>query len=271
MKNGFKPKNKIKSKDLQRSPRILGLGLIKLDFYLNLTDEIIKKYKIDLNSINSPKDLAFIAEDTFLLDLIQISSSDTLSNILLFLNKANTSKSFVELITLSPLRFHPDEEHMKKIFTHVTEHNYLFSNEISVTNVANKLSFAIKNGKKLLRYFELNTDYDPFSDELSDEIKKETDEKMENLYKNNNEIKEVDEINEYKAKSFEKEDMGKSDMMNDINNENNFEKSKNIENEDEGSMLNYLIILKKILFINLIFLKKLFFYLKFLFIFRCQF
>lgn len=171
-------KAKNKSKEPQRSPRILGLGLIKLDFYLNLTDDMIKKFKIDFSQINSPKDLAFIAEDPELLDLIQISSSDALSNILLYINKASVAKSFVELITLSPFRVHPDEEHMKKIFTHVTEHNYLFSNEMIVTSLPNKISFAFKNGKKLLKYFDIITDYDPYTDVLSDS--------NNNKYNNNN-------------------------------------------------------------------------------------
>jgi len=176
---GSKSKSKAKTKEPQRSPRIIGLGLIKLDFYLNLTDDLIKQYNLDFSKINSPKDLAFIADDPSLLDRIQISSSDTLSNILLYLNKANIQKSFVELITLSPLKIHPEEEHMKKIFTHVTEHNYLFSNEMSVVKIPNKISFAFKNGKKLLKYFDIETDYDPYTEDLLiADIKKSTEGKF---------------------------------------------------------------------------------------------
>jgi len=195
-----KSKSKAKKKEPQKSPKILGIGLIKLDFYLNLTDEQIQKYSIDFTKIHSPKDLAFIAEDSSLLDLIQISSSDTLSNILLYLNKASTQKSFVELITLSPIKTHPQEEHMKKIFAHVTEHNYVFSNEMSVTSVPNKISFAFKNGKKLIKYFDIETNYDPYGDDGLEEIDKSHDENLNNFYdrinanidKNKNEIKEIE-------------------------------------------------------------------------------
>ena len=202
---GSKSKTKSKQKEPQKSPRILGLGLMKLDFYLNLTDEQIQKYNIDFTKIHSPKDLAFMAEDPSLLDLIQISSSDTLSNILLYLNKASIQKSFVELITLSSIKTHPEEEHMKNIFTHVTEHNYLFSNEMSVTTVPNKISFAFKNGKKLLKYFDIETDYDPYAeDNLIEDDNKNSDEKLNNLYdrinasidKNKNEIKEIEDYND---------------------------------------------------------------------------
>lgn len=198
-------KKKQQKEQPQRSPRILGLGLIKLDFYINLTDDLIKKYKLDFSKINSPKDLAFIADDPELLDLIQISSSDTLSNILLYINKASINKSFVELITLSSLRIHPDEEHMKKIFTHVTEHNYLFSNEMSCTTVPNKISFAFKNGKKLLKYFDINTEYDPYLDELNNDMstrKYLLDDKS--LKVTDNHIKEVNEANEISKRKTEK-------------------------------------------------------------------
>ncbi len=207
MHYGSKYKTKPKPKEPQRSPRILGIGLIKLDFYMNLTDEQIKQYNIDFSKINSPKDLAFIAEDHSLLDLIQISSSDTLSNILLYINKASIQKSFVELITLSSFKVHPEEEHMKKIFVHVTEHNYLFSNEMSITSNPNKISFAIKNGKKLLKYFDIVTDYDPYMDDVLAETRNKVDDDkaaFKNLYnsidatisKNKNEIKEKENFYE---------------------------------------------------------------------------
>lgn len=203
---------KRKKKEPQRSPKILGLGLIKLDFYLNLTDEQIHKHNIDFNKIHSPKDLAFLADDPTLLDLIQISSSDTLSNILLFINKASFQKSFVELITLSAIKTHPEEEHMKKIFNHITEHNYLFSNEMSVTNVPNKISFAFKNGKKLLKYFDIETNYDPNDNEIfnEDDIDQHN-EKLNNLY---NRIKASIDKNENEFKNFE-------NMKDTINDEKN--------------------------------------------------
>lgn len=240
MNYGSKSKSQAKPKEPQKSPRILGIGLIKLDFYMNFTDDLIKKFNIDFSKINSPKDLAFIAEDPVLLDMIQISSSDTLSNILLYLNKANVQKSFVELITLSPLRIHPEEEHMKKIFTHVTEHNYLFSNEMSVTGVPNKISFAFKNGKKLLKYFDIITDYDSYTDDILNEDKKQSDEKLNNLYerinasinKNLNEIKEVEDYKKNienkieNIKNYEDDDiLVRDEIYNDMS--HNLESSRN--------------------------------------------
>ena len=105
----------------RKTPRVIGLGLLKLDFYINLTDDLIKTYDIDFQKLNSPKDLKFFCDYPILLNNIQISTTDNLTNILLYLNKANAHKSFVELITLNSLRFKPEEEFMRKIFAHVTE------------------------------------------------------------------------------------------------------------------------------------------------------
>lgn len=185
MKNIRKKNESHASNSEKRTPRILGLGLLKLDFYINLTDELIRSYDIDFNKITSPKDLKFFCDFPLLLNNIQISTTDSLTNILLYLNKANNHKSFVELITLSSLRFKPEEEFMRKIFAHVTETNYLFTNEMNLTNIPNKISFALKNGKKMLKYFDIICDYDPFAEDL----KKEENEKKELKKKDTNEIR----------------------------------------------------------------------------------
>ena len=155
----------------RKTPRVIGLGLLKLDFYINLTEDLIKTYDIDFQKLNSPRDLKFFCDYPILLNNIQISTTDNLTNILLYLNKANSHKSFVELITLNSLRFKPEEEFMRKIFAHVTETNYLFTNEMNLAGVPNKISFAIKSGKKMLKYFDIVCDYDPFAE--AEEIKKE--------------------------------------------------------------------------------------------------
>ena len=54
---------------------------------------------------------------------------------------------------------------------HVTETNYLFTNEMNLASVPNKISFAIKSGKKMLKYFDIVCDFDPFAE--AEEIKKE--------------------------------------------------------------------------------------------------
>jgi hypothetical protein len=191
----------------RKTPRIIGLGLLKLDFYINLTEELIRTYEIEFNKINSPKDLKFFCEYPILLNHIQISTTDNLTNILLYLNKANNNKSFVELITLNSLRFKPEEEFMRKIFAHVTETNYLFTNEMSLTNVPNKISFAIKRGKKMLKYFDIVCDYDPFSEDFKKEVNK-------NFHKNLNTNDEINE-NDERFSQYNKEEYS-DNMKNEV-------------------------------------------------------
>lgn len=226
--------NNSKQQKDKKTPKIIGLGLIKLDFYINITEELIKEHKIDLSKINSPKDLTFLAESPALLDLVQMSTTDTLTNILLYVNKANIQKSFVELITLNPLRFKPEEEHLRKIFSHVTEHNYLFTNEMNVASTPNKISFAIKTGKKLLKYWDIIADYDPFAEE----IKKEENLLNKNLRTEKNVIKEEEEIKEGKNMYTNSNiDLSQKACENN-NNDNNAECNENDKIDDNNDDLN---------------------------------
>lgn len=228
----------------KRIPKIIGLGLIKLDFYINLTEEMMKQFNIDISKIKTPKDLLFISENQSLLDSVQLSTTDTLTNILLYINKANVQKSFVELITLNPLRFKPEEEFMRKIFAHVTEHNYLFTNEMNVATAPNKISFAIKSGKRLLKCFDIIADYDPLAEEMKKEenflrnktpgiekeVIKETEE--ENLRNANTQSN----LNKSVKKNFD-DYLGNINNINDVisRNNNDFD---NFNNNEQSNSIN---------------------------------
>lgn len=235
LKNKQNNSNQNNSKQKERrTPKIIGLGLFKLDFYINLTEEMQTHHNINLSKINTVKDLEFICENQSLLDSVQLSTTDTLTNILLYINKANVQKSFVELITLNPVRFKPEEEFIRKIFAHVTEHNYIFTNEMNLASAPNKISFAIKSGKKLLKCFDVVADYDPFAEE----IKKE-----ENLLSNKtvireekNVIKETEE--EKNAENFRNENSKSNLNLSVKSNEDAINKSNNFENFNNNNYKN---------------------------------
>ncbi len=225
----FHNNNSNSRKKERKTPKIIGLGLIKLDFYINISEEMIKQYNIDLSKINSPKDLQFISENQSLLDSVQLSTTDTLTNMLLYINKVNLQKSFVEIITLNPLRFKPEEEFIRKIFTHVTEQNYLFTNEMNLATAPNKISFAIKAGKRLMKCFDIMADYDPFTEE----IKKE-----ENLLSNKSLREEKDVIREtLEEEKNEVENFRNPNMQVDIN--LSVEKNDNNENSRNNNFENF--------------------------------
>ena len=162
-----------------------------------------------------------------------MSTTDSLTNILLYLNKANIQKAFVELITLSPMSFRPEEEHMRKILAHVTEHNYLFTNEMNIATTPNKISFAIKSGKKLLKYWDIVVDYDPFAEE----IKKEENLASKSFRTEKNVIKEEDELNAAGRDLYTNSNLNLTSNNKNQNskNENNEE---DVDNNNENSRLN---------------------------------
>ena len=175
-----------------------------------------------------------------------MSTTDKLINILLYINKANVQKSFVELITLNPMRFKPEEEHLRKIFLHVTEQNYLFTNEMNVSATPNKISFAIKSGKKLLKYWDIVADYDPFAEEIKKEenlidkslrtekslIKQgELIKENKNIYKNSNlnlSRNSKNEENNLNKTNTNEEDFNNENLKSPNN--NNFDNFSNNEN-----------------------------------------
>lgn len=222
----------IKPKESKKIPKVIGLGIINLDFYININEALNKNIKIDLEKIKSPKDLEFIINDQVLLDLIQISTTDTLTNILLYLNRTNILKCFVELITINPLRFKPEEEFIRKIFSHVTEHNYLFTNEMSVSSYPNKISFSFKSGKKILKYWLITSDYDPLVEEIKkDEKQFNVGEKSINNNINKNIIANSNKffINKDNSEIKEVEEFENNNNYIKINNENNFDDFTNNE------------------------------------------
>ena len=47
-------------------PRVLSMGYIELNYILSLTDEDMEKFKINIESLSSIKDLGFLLENKYL-------------------------------------------------------------------------------------------------------------------------------------------------------------------------------------------------------------
>ena len=92
--------------------KIISLGSsLNLDFVLSLTRKEFLNFNLDFNSIKSLMDLKkyleYNEEENYysskknnksLLNLITINSKDSLFNSLLYINRANKKKSFIELL-----------------------------------------------------------------------------------------------------------------------------------------------------------------------------
>lgn len=145
--NANKKQNQSQSKQL-KVPRAVSFGRVDFNFILNLPEEILPFYNLTWEKLNDISDLAFLKETKELWDSIQLISNNSLTNILMFINKAHNIKSFVEMTLFKELQFEEKENFLKEIITHVTEHNYLFLIELNMMECKHNITFTVKCDKK---------------------------------------------------------------------------------------------------------------------------
>lgn len=135
---------KQKNNSKRKVSRLLGLGYLNFEFKLEITESDINNYNIDLPSINEIKDLEFIAKDNAIMDKIVVTSTSNLINTLLYINKSNKIKTFIELTSFNNFFFEKDDERfLKDIVTYVTEHNFIFLNETDISSNVKNINFVI--------------------------------------------------------------------------------------------------------------------------------
>ncbi len=131
--------------------RISAFDYYDFTFTLNLSAN--EASELNLSNINLTKDLAFIAKDNKLMDKITISSDSTLINTLLYINKSNKTKTFIEITTFNSINLSEEESFFRGIVTYVSEHNFLFINEAQISNHAFNIKFNIKSNGELIKEF----------------------------------------------------------------------------------------------------------------------
>jgi len=77
-------------------------------------------------------------------DKVTLSSKNFTINALLFINRANKVKTFIEYIILNEPVFKPEEEYMKEIFRNVTELNFVFLIPYNIIENLNNLGYGIE-------------------------------------------------------------------------------------------------------------------------------
>jgi len=88
--------------------KVVSLGQYEFDLNLNITEDQAKRYKLDWDQVKSIDDLNQILQNQDIRDQIIISSKSDLINLLLFMNKTNKKKIFVEFLALNSLYFNED-------------------------------------------------------------------------------------------------------------------------------------------------------------------
>ena len=123
-------KNKSGSSSASSEPvyRVLGMGNIDLTYTLNLSEEDVAKYKIDLDKVNSLEDIGFLEDAKNLWVKIFISSNNPTLSTLIYLNRASDNKVFVEYLCYKLPCYDEKEKPFGEMFTSVNEINFLFIN-----------------------------------------------------------------------------------------------------------------------------------------------
>jgi len=88
-------------------------------------------------------------------DFIRLSSNNSTINSLIVINRAFKKKAFIEFITLSELRFKPEDAFLREFVKNISEQNFLFLVENNfLPNLDSKIKFLIKIDNKEVRSFE---------------------------------------------------------------------------------------------------------------------
>ena len=93
--------------------KIMSFGNTDFELNLKITDDQAKKYKFDLNQTNSFNDMKSLLENQDIRENVSVSVKNQLLNLLLFMNKTNKNKIFLEYLTLNTLFFGEELNQMK--------------------------------------------------------------------------------------------------------------------------------------------------------------
>jgi hypothetical protein len=152
--------------------KISSTGYIDFDITLSLTSQEAKIFCVFPEKIETPSDCKEflkpftqeIQQMTFktdqfkkanIYDYLRLSSNNATINSLLVVNRAFKKKAFVELITLSELRFKPENAFLREFVKIISEQNFLFLVENNfLPNLDSKIKFDIKIDNKIVKSFE---------------------------------------------------------------------------------------------------------------------
>jgi hypothetical protein len=127
---------------------LVSLGSLELEFTLTLTEEEAELFGIDMNKVKCLKDCESFLQNTEerkITDYIGLTSKNSTINSLLFMNKANSNKTFIEYITLSNFIFDEENAFINEVLTTVTDSNFFFINYQNIyPRISNIMTFSIK-------------------------------------------------------------------------------------------------------------------------------
>ena len=118
-------------------------GSLEFDLCLALTEVQYKNLNIDYEKVSSLTDLNKVNLSS-LSSIISLTSDNFLLNSLLFVNRANRTKSFVEYIIPFTCKYNDDVSFMEEVVKSVTEKNFIFIEEFNLLNLTPRITLTLK-------------------------------------------------------------------------------------------------------------------------------
>ena len=112
--------------------KVLGIGDIDYEFSIDLTQAEANYLNFDIDRVRSLQDCKTLLEQEEVREKMTISSKNNLINLLLFLNKTNSNKTFVEFLSLNSLSLSNDMVFLKDKVKTDFDDNFLFLIESSL-------------------------------------------------------------------------------------------------------------------------------------------
>ena len=135
--------------------KICSFGIFDINLNLELSQKEASEHNFNINKYNYIEDLKnifyprnnSINDNEFNFDIlnhISLTSDNNLINSLLFINKANKYKSFVEFIMFNQLKFSKKTKFIHELIKYVLDKNYFYIIENKICDIPSSIKFIIK-------------------------------------------------------------------------------------------------------------------------------
>ena len=137
--------------------KVISIGSsLDIEIIASLTETQLTEINLDLNNISSLKDLQpYLTSPPSqtpsnnqtvppLFPYITLHTTNFLINSLLFINKSNKTKSFVNYIVPFTCAYPDDQQFLKEFVQNITEKNFLFIEEFNLLDITPNITFTIK-------------------------------------------------------------------------------------------------------------------------------
>ena len=118
--------------------KIFSLGCVNNEFSLHLSEQECNYLNIDIKNINSVNEIYHLLSKEEIKGRIKYDPNNGINNLLLYLNKTNNNKTFIEHLSLTTIN--NDYPILKEIIKNDLEYNFIFLLE---SNLVPKCKFSL--------------------------------------------------------------------------------------------------------------------------------